>query len=313
MGLFDKTRTYNMSEEDRLKYGSWDLGYDKSLLTDKNLAKALNYMTTQISSTGKIPTQKEFDSYMKQHSDLGGNEYKYITKILKDNYDKVGGLSIDDNGNLVYNAEADPNSSLYSGSTDPTSADYLNKLADDAYRDRVNMNTDINSTQSQRYLQDIYGAIDREQALDEAVLSNAEIDAYKQIGYQQQELENTIAENRMKALKSGTTSAQLAAQQLQNMFAAQSGAAQVAGNVMNQRISNAQNFANQRTQAYSGLYDTINTNKQTLATAGAQNYAASTGYMSYVNQQLASLQANQKLYNQVGKSAYQDILGVNSR
>ena len=123
-----------------------------------------------------------------------------------------------------------------------------------------------------------------------------------------QELENQIAENRLKALKSGTTSAQLAAQQLNNMFAAQSGAAQIAGNAMSQRVNNAQQYAAQRTNVVNDLYSNVQANKQALLTAGAQNYAASTGYASYVNQQLANLQANQKAMQVLGEDGYNKLM-----
>lgn len=179
---------------------------------------------------------------------------------------------------------------------DVTSKDYINSLIEDAYKNYANLNVDPNSAQSQQYMNDMYAAIDREQSEVEAALSNAELDAYRQIGYQQQELENQIAENRLKALKSGTTSAQLAAQQLNNMFAAQAGASQIAANAMNARVGNAQDYASQRAAVTGGLYDQIAQNKTTLATAGAQNAAAGLSYASYVNQQLANLQANKALY-----------------
>lgn len=180
---------------------------------------------------------------------------------------------------------------------DVTSKDYINSLIEDAYKNYANLNVDPNSAQSQQYMNDMYAAIDREQSEVEAALSNAELDAYRQIGYQQQELENQIAENRLKALKSGTTSAQLAAQQLNNMFAAQAGASQIAANAMNARVGNAQDYASQRAAVTGGLYDQIAQNKTTLATAGAQNAAAGLSYASYVNQQLANLQANKSLYD----------------
>lgn len=180
---------------------------------------------------------------------------------------------------------------------DVTSEDYINSLIEDAYKNYANLNVDPNSAQSQQYMSDMYAAINREQSEVEAALSNAELDAYRQIGYQQQELENQIAENRLKALKSGTTSAQLAAQQLNNMFAAQAGASQIAANAMNARVGNAQEYASQRAAVTGGLYDQIAQNKTTLATAGAQNAAAGLSYASYVNQQLANLQANKSLYD----------------
>ena len=191
---------------------------------------------------------------------------------------------------------------------DVTSAEYLKQLQDQAYANQVGLITDPNSAQAQQYKQDLYAAIDAEQRQVNASLEQAELDAYRQIGYQQQELENQIAENRLKALKSGTTSAQLAAQQLNNMFAAQSGAAQIASNAMSQRVNSAQQYAAQRTNVVNDLYSNVQANKQALLTAGAQNYAASTGYASYVNQQLANLQANQKAMQVLGEDGYNKLM-----
>ena len=193
---------------------------------------------------------------------------------------------------------------------DVTSNDYLNALMEEAHKNYANLNVDPNSVQSQQYLNDMYASINREQAETEAALSSMELDAYRQIGYQQQQLENQIAENRLKAIKSGTTSAQLAAQQLNNMFAAQTGAAEIANNAMNQRISSAQEYAARRASATENLYNQINQNQTTLATAGAQNTAAGLSYASYVNQQLAQLQANKSIYDRVGKKDYQAIMGI---
>lgn len=203
----------------------------------------------------------------------------------------MSGLTLIDPTNDTNDTNKDP------FNKDVTSKDYINSLIEDAYKNYANLNVDPNSAQSQQYMNDMYAAIDREQAEIEAALSNAELDAYRQIGYQQQELENQIAENRLKALKSGTTSAQLAAQQLNNMFAAQAGASQIAANAMNARVGNAQDYASQRAAVTGGLYDQIAQNKTTLATAGAQNAAAGLSYASYVNQQLANLQANKSLYD----------------
>lgn len=206
---------------------------------------------------------------------------------------------------------ADPTkSALYQ---DVTSAEYLQSLQDQAYANQANLMVDADSIEAQKYKQDLYTAIDAEQREVNASLEQAELDAYKQIGYQQQALENQIAENRLKALKSGTTSAQLAAQQLNNMFAAQSGAAEIAANAMNQRLTSAQNYAAQRTNVVNDMYNNIQANKQALLTSGAQNYAASTGYASYVNQQLANLQANQRALNSLGTSTYEKLLNPSSK
>lgn len=141
-----------------------------------------------------------------------------------------------------------------------------------------------NDANAQQYKQDMYGALNSYEAELDASLAASEMSAYQQLGQQQLELENTIAEQRMKALKSGTTSAQLASQQLANMFAAQSGAAQVASNLYGSRLQNANTIAQSRYGITQSMYDMINQNRQTLATADAQ-YAATLGnYAATIDQ-----------------------------
>lgn len=194
-------------------------------------------------------------------------------------------------------ATADSPSASYLDN-DVTSKEYLDSLAETAYKNYAGLMVDPNGLQAQQYRTDMLNAINAEEAQYNATLNNLELDAYRQIGYQQQELENQIAENRLKAIKSGTTSAQLAAQQLNNMFAAQSGAAQIAQQAMNDRLSAAQQYSQMRnTGLTTGLYDTINNNRQALATTGAQNYAVMGSYGSYINSQLANIQANKALYD----------------
>lgn len=194
---------------------------------------------------------------------------------------------------------------------DVSSNDYLNSLISDAYKDQTNMILDPDSSVAQRYLSDMTNSINAEEAEYNKTLNDLELSAYRQIGYAQQELENTIAENRLKAIKSGTTSAQLAAQQLNSMFAAQSGAATIAQQAYSDRLSAAQEYSQMRnTGLTTSLYDTINNNKTTLNTTGAQNLAATSSYASYINSQLANLQANTAAYNTYGKTDYNRIMGL---
>lgn len=201
--------------------------------------------------------------------------------------------------------------SLVSGST-PTSTstssitDY-DSMVEAAYEDRLNLMTDPTGTNAQRFRDTMYGAIAEEQAVAEQSLGQAELDAYRMLGQQQLELENTIAEQRKKALVSGTTSAQLAAGQLQNMFAAQSGAAQVAQSLANQRTQMNQTFAEKRTGVETSLYDYINQQQTIAATAGAQNLAALASYAGYANQYANNISGIMNAYDQYGSSMF-DIL-----
>lgn len=145
------------------------------------------------------------------------------------------------------------------------------------------------------YKANMYGALDQYQATADASLAATEMSAYAMLGQQQLELESTIAEQRMKALKSGTTSAQLASQQLANMFAAQSGAAQIANNMMQTRMSNANQFAQSRYGITQDMYNMINANQQTYANAQAQLGAIAGSYASTINQPYANYDAWNRL------------------
>ena len=150
----------------------------------------------------------------------------------------------------------------------------------------------------------------KEQVVAEQSLGQAELDAYRMLGQQQLELENTIAEQRKKALVSGTTSAQLAAGQLQNMFAAQSGAAQVAQSLANQRTQMNQTFAEKRTGVETSLYDYINQQQTIAATAGAQNLAALSSYASYANKNYNDMMSLYQAKQNMSSSAWKEITDI---
>lgn len=176
------------------------------------------------------------------------------------------------------------NTNTFVGDTVP-SIDDKGSGIDQFYRQNLDtLNVDPNSQYSNLYKQQMYGAINAQEQAMNSTLAQAELDAYKMLGQQQIELENQIASQRMQAIKSGVTSAQLASQQLANIFAAQSGAAQVAQGVLDQRTSNYANFAQQRANVTSSLYDMLQQNQTTMANANTQLGAAQASYMSYMNQ-----------------------------
>ena len=183
-------------------------------------------------------------------------------------------------------------------------------MVEAAYEDRLNLMTDPTSVNAQRFRDTMYGAIAEEQAVAEQSLGQAELDAYRMLGQQQLELENTIAEQRKKALVSGTTSAQLAAGQLQNMFAAQSGAAQVAQSLANKRTQMNQTFAEKRTGVETSLYDYINQQQTIAATAGAQNLAALSSYASYANKNYNDMMSLYQAKQNMGSSAWKEITEI---
>ncbi len=172
----------------------------------------------------------------------------------------------------------------------------LKELYDQAYANRADMMLDPFGGQASSERAARYGAIDREQSTLDQSLRASELDAYRMIGQQQLELENQIAENRMKALRSGVTSAQLASQQLANMFAAQQGAAQVGSQMMMQRQDMFGKMAAQRTGVETGIFDQVSANKQALGTIGAQQFTAGSAWDSYMNSQGATTQNISELF-----------------
>ena len=185
---------------------------------------------------------------------------------------------------------------------DTMAANFYNILGAYDQSIRSNLMLNPNDANALAYKQNMYGALDQYQATADASLAATEMSAYAMLGQQQLELESTIAEQRMKALKSGTTSAQLASQQLANMFAAQSGAAQIANNMMQTRMSNANQFAQSRYGITQDMYNMINANQQTYANAQAQLGAIAGSYASTINQPYAQYDAYERLPDDVKKA-----------
>ena len=249
---------------------------------------------------------------------LTGKEKQFYYDILDANADKLGYDSSvylrDDGVKSMANFDQENfdlesvQQEYHETQSQIDSADTYNSMVEEAYQDRLNLMTDVTGTQAQKFRDTMYGAIAEEQAIAEQSLGQAELDAYRMLGQQQLELENTIAEQRKKALVSGTTSAQLAAGQLQNIFAAQSGAAQVAQSLANQRTQMNQTFAEKRTGVETSLYDYINQQQTIAATAGAQNLAALSSYYSYANKNYNDMMGLYNAKQQLGTSAYNQLL-----
>lgn len=126
-------------------------------------------------------------------------------------------------------------------------------------------------------------------------LQRAENDMYRTLGMTQRQMERDIAKRRQQALKSGMSTAQLAAQEQQNLLAAQTGATQIAQQYADQRYNTINQFAGARAQNYTtALQSQIGWNQQaqtanqtannnwaqTVANAYAQLYAADKSYES---------------------------------
>lgn len=255
------------------------------------------------------------------------NKWAFYNYLLDENSDSIGFDSsvytdtdlFDQNGKLKKGADfskyvsgemGQPGKDTQSpfNSDGSINTNYIGTLQEQAYKNYADLMVDPNSQYGQQQARALYENIDSQEAQMSALLGDSELQAYKMLGQQQLELENTIAEQRMKALKSGTTSAQLAAQQIASMFASQAGAAQVSQNLNTQKIDFARMFSEQRGQVMPSIYEQANANRTTLATAGAQNYAGTAGLVSYANQQAGNLLASNNFLKKYGKGSYKDIM-----
>lgn len=88
-------------------------------------------------------------------------------------------------------------------------------------------------------------------AMDE--LAREEGMVLRSIGLSQRQMERDIAKRRQQALKSGMSTAQLAAQEQQNILAMQTGATQIAQQYADQRYSTINQFAGNQAQNYANV------------------------------------------------------------
>lgn len=237
-------------------------------------------------------TDKELKAYFKSDDgyDVGNRQANNLVDVV--NYMKNKGYDHDQIMQLITEKNwLDPKTKgkavklsevdawiLNKNNSNNSQQDFYSKMSNYQQDLKDNLMLDTNGVQAQQYKQDMYGAINQYESDLEASLAASEMSAYAQLGQQQLELENTIADQRMKALKSGTTSAQLASQQLANMFAAQSGAAQVANSMMSNRLQNYNTISQARYGVTQDLYNTINSNRQTYASAQPQLAAVTGSY-----------------------------------
>lgn len=107
-------------------------------------------------------------------------------------------------------------------------------------------------------------------AMDE--LARAENEMYRAVGLSQRQMERDIAKRRQQALKSGMSTAQLAAQEQQNILAAQTGASAIAQEYANQRYNTINSFAGVQGQNYLDALTQQTNQSQNFANTMAQVY-----------------------------------------
>lgn len=279
--------------------------HDMGSLKNEEIKKAFEYYVLNSEAIGTSKFEEDLLEIMGKDVNAE-NKLAYMDYLIDVNADKLGFDSsgqrykpiTDESGNVIkYNTEQVDNTK---SSTSPydSGLDYYKSLIEDS------LATNKNSEFAKQYQADMYGSINSYEQATNATLASAELDAYKMLGQQQLQLENQIAAQRMQALKSGVTSAQLASQELANMFAAQSSAQQVAQNVLAQRADVANTFNQQRAGVTDSLYNMLANNQTTAANAYAQLGAAQASYNSYMQQPWAQYQAGL----QAAKSPYYETL-----
>ena len=289
------------------KYSGWDIpNHDMASLSDENLSKALDFYLENHDKLDQITLDNQLKEIMggTNHAD---NKLAYLDYIIDKNAEKIGFDSTGDTSHYIKNEDGTYTYTKDAVTEEPDSGlDYYQELID------KNLMTDPNSERAQQYRQSMYSSINSYEQASQASLASAELDAYRMLGQQQLQLESEIANQRMQALKSGTTSAQLASQQLANMFAAQSAAQQTAAAVMQQRATMADQYNQQRASVESDLYNLTNNNALTAANAYAQLGAAQANYNSYIQQPYAQYKAALNTYLQ-NPNAYTKMMGLETK
>lgn len=106
-------------------------------------------------------------------------------------------------------------------------------------------------------------------------INQAEQSMYDMLGRMQLQNERDIADQRIKALRSGQTSSQLAAMELQNLQAGQIGATSIMQDARNQRMMMEQEYAGQENMNRYYMLEMLGQNNKDLAAIEAQRYASS--------------------------------------
>lgn len=109
------------------------------------------------------------------------------------------------------------------------------------------------NTDYQAYLDALNTASDTQYQTAMGELAREEGMMLRSIGLSQRQMERDIAKRRQQALKSGMSTAQLAAQEQQNILAMQTGATQIAQQYADQRYSTINQFAGNQAQNYANV------------------------------------------------------------
>lgn len=141
--------------------------------------------------------------------------------------------------------------------------------------DKYGLATDYNSELISQYLSyaDNSVASKRQAGYDQVAANQSLLN--EMLGRQQLATERDIANRRIQAQRSGMSSAQLAALEVQNIMAGQLGATQVAQQAMLENAAVKSQFAGAEADTRAALFEVLNTNRSNVAAIDAQKYSAS--------------------------------------
>ena len=121
-----------------------------------------------------------------------------------------------------------------------------------AFKQQTNPETGL-TNEYQSYLDALNAASQDQYNIAMQELDVAENQMLRSIGLSQRQMERDIAKRRQQALKSGMSTAQLAAQEQQNILAAQTCATQIAQQYTDQRYNTINQFAGAQSQNYANV------------------------------------------------------------
>lgn len=124
----------------------------------------------------------------------------------------------------------------------------------------------------QQYLDALNAVTETQYATAMDELARAENEMYRAVGLSQRQMERDIAKRRQQALKSGMSTAQLAAQEQQNILTAQAGATAIAQQYANDRYSTINKFAGVGQQNYATALSQQMQGQQGWASAMAEMF-----------------------------------------
>lgn len=140
--------------------------------------------------------------------------------------------------------------------------------------DKYNIPTGYNSDLVKQALEAGDLAAQQKRTAGTNVVNNAEQGMHDMLGRMQLQTERDVADRRMKALRSGTTSSGLAAMEMQNIQAGQIGAQQIMQDARTQRLDVESQYAGAEATNRQYMFEMLNQNTKDVAAIDAQKYSS---------------------------------------